>query len=161
MQGYKIREVSEADAPWIHEACQDEQIQFWTTVPKPYLIEHARSFVRGEFPEYKVWAIVHGDLKPFGIISIHTVSESGDAEIGYWVAKWGRGKGASKAAIKLVEQFARGDSKIKSLAACISELNIHSQKVAESAGLKKSEVAARTCPAGDSQTSASMYRMQI
>lgn len=158
MQAYKIREINEGDAPWIFEACQDEQIQFWTTVPRPYLIEHAHSFVRGEIPEYKIWAIEDVEASPVGIISIHEIDESGVANLGYFVAKWGRGKGAGKSAIELVEQYAKTDPKIKSIAACISDLNTHSQRVAEAAGLTKSEAASRTCPAGDTQTTASIYR---
>ena len=158
MPAYKIREILEADASWIYEACQDEQVQYWTTVPRPYLLEHAQSFVRGEFPEYKIWAIEDEESKPVGIISIHEVDESGMADLGYFVAKWGRGKGAGKSAIELVEQYAKTVPIIKSLAACISDLNTHSQRIAEAAGLKKSEVAKRTCPAGDTQTAASIYR---
>ena len=161
MQAYKIREITEADASWIYDACQDEQVQYWTTVPRPYLIEHADSFVRGEFPEYKIWAILDQEAKPVGIISIHEIDEFGAANLGYFVAKWGRGKGAGKSAIELVTQYAKTDSKIKSIAACISDLNTHSQRIAEAAGLMKSEVADRTCPAGELQTSASIYRKSI
>ena len=161
MQAYKIREINGADASWIYEACQDDQIQFWTTVPRPYLIEHAHSFVRGEFPEYKIWAIEDEKRKPVGIISIHEIDESGAASLGYFVAKWGRGRGAGKSAIELVEQYAKTDPKIKSLAACISDLNAHSQRIAEAAGLIRSEIANRTCPAGETQTTASIYRKAL
>lgn len=130
-------------------------------MPRPYLIEHAQSFVRGEFPEYKIWAIEDDAARAVGLISIHEVDESGDASLGYFVAQWGRGKGAVTDAIQLVEQYAKSDPTIKSLAACISDLNTFSQRVAEAAGLKKSEVANRTCPAGELQTSATIYRKTI
>ena len=155
---HKIRSIVETDAKWIYEACQDEQIHYWTTVPRPYLVEHAQAFVRGEFPEYRIWVIENEVSRPVGLISIHSVNELGEADIGYWVAPWGRSCGATKEAIQLVEQFAVGDSAITSLIACISDLNTASQKVAESAGLKKSEAANKTCPAGCDQTSATIYR---
>jgi len=158
---HKIREIIKSDASWIFEACQDKEIQFWTTIPRPYLIEHANGFVNGDFPEYKIWAIENEESKPVGVISIHEVDESGAANLGYFVASWGRGKGAGKDAIRLVEKYSQDDPKISSLAACISDLNIASQKVAKEAGLIKSEVAGKTCPAGDVQTSAYMYRKAI
>lgn len=158
MLRHKIRDLKESDAQWIYEACQDEQIQFWTTIPKPYLIEHAIGFIKGEFPEYKIWAIENEQSEPVGVISIHTVDERGDADLGYWISPIGRGKGATKDAIFLVELFAQGDPNIKSLVACISDQNTYSQSAAESAGLIKSEGASKTCPAGDLQTDATFYR---
>ena len=161
MPSHSIREIAKSDASWIYEACQDEQIQFWTTVPRPYLIEHATGFVNGDFPEYKIWVIEDSESRAVGVISIHEVDESGAASLGYFVANWGRGNGAAKDAILKVEAFAKSDPKIKSLSACISELNLFSQKAAEAAGLMKSEVAVQTCPAGDVQTRAFIYRKVV
>ena len=164
---HAIRGIHIDDASWIFEACQDEQIQFWTTIPKPYLREHAQSFVRGEIPEYKIWVIEEAGAErvkranPVGVISIHGVDEAGVAEIGYWIAPWGRGKGATKAAIDLVASYAASDPNIKHLQACISDLNVVSQKVAIAAGFEKRESACRTCPAGSSETSATNYRRSI
>ncbi|CAB4659108.1 unannotated protein [freshwater metagenome] len=161
MSAHKIREIRKTDATWIFEACQDEQIKYWTTIPRPYLIEHAHAFVNGDFPEYKIWAIENEESKPVGVISIHGIDESGAADLGYFVAKWGRGKGAAKDAIAQVESYAKTDPSIKSIAACISDLNTFSQRAAEAAGLKKSDVATRTCRAGDLETSACMYRKML
>jgi RimJ/RimL family protein N-acetyltransferase len=161
MSNHKIREISSADASWIFDACQDEQTQFWTTIPRPYLLEHALGYANGDFPEYRIWVIEDEESRPVGLISIHEVDANGDADLGLMVAPWGRGKGAGKNAINLVEQYAQNDPKIVSLLACISDLNIVSQKVAEAAGLTKSEVAERTCPAGYIQTSASNYRKTV
>ena len=161
MSNHKIREIMTSDASWIFDACQDEQTQFWTTIPRPYLLEHAHGYANGDFPEYKIWVIEEEESRPVGLISIHDVDTNGDAGLGLMVAPWGRGKGAGKNAINSVEQYAQEDPKIVSLVACISDLNIVSQKVAEAAGLIKSEVAGRTCPAGDIQTSAFMYRKTI
>ena len=75
-----LRPPAESDVEQIFEACQDKEIQFWTTIPRPYLIEHANGFVNGDFPEYKIWAIENEESKPVGVISIHEVDESGAAE---------------------------------------------------------------------------------
>ena len=69
MHSHSIREIAESDANWIFEACQDKEILFWTTVPRPYTLQHAQGFIRGEFPEYKIWVIEDKDFKPVGIIS--------------------------------------------------------------------------------------------
>lgn len=161
MATHKIREIIPSDAPWIFDACQDSQTQFWTTIPRPYLLKHAHAYANGEIPEYKIWVIETEDSRPVGLISIHAIDMNGDADLGYMVAPWGRGQGAAKDAINLVEKYAQDDPRIVSLVACISDINMISQKVAESSGLVKSEVAERTCPAGDIQTSAHMYRKTI
>ena len=54
MPAHSLRALKPTDATWIFEACQDEQIQYWTTVPKPYLMEHAFGFANGKTSEKKV-----------------------------------------------------------------------------------------------------------
>ena len=107
MSAHSLREIKPTDATWIFEACQDEQIQYWTTVPKPYLMEHAVGFANGKTSEKKVWVIEDSTKKEVGVISIHGVDENGNAEIGYWVAPWGRGAGATKDAIKSLAEYAK------------------------------------------------------
>jgi len=161
MSAHFLRALKPTDATWIFEACQDEQIQYWTTVPKPYLMEHAVGFANGKTSEKKVWVIEDSTKKEVGVISIHGVNENGNAEIGYWVAPWGRGVGATKDAISAMAEYAKTQSDIKSIQATISDLNIASQKVAIAAGLAKAEAAAKTCPAGDVETTATYYRKAL
>ena len=161
MSSHSIRDITPTDASWIFDACQDEQIQYWTTVPKPYLMEHATSFTANALNEYKIWIIENEQNKPVGVISIHTVNEDSVAEIGYWVAPWGRGMGATKDAIKSLAEYAKTQSDIKSIQATISDLNIASQKVAIAAGLAKAEAALKTCPAGGVETTATYYRKAL
>ena len=161
MSAHFLRALKPTDATWIFEACQDEQIQYWTTVPKPYLMEHAVGFANGKTSEKKVWVIEDSTKKEVGVISIHGVDENGNAEIGYWVAPWGRGAGATKDAITAMAEYAKTQSDIKSIQATISDLNIASQKVAMAAGLAKAEAAAKTCPAGGVETTATYYRKAL
>ena len=161
MSAHSLRAIKPTDSTWIFEACQDEQIQYWTTIPKPYLMEHAVGFANGKTSEKKVWVIEDSTKKEVGVISIHGVDENGNAEIGYWVALWGRGAGATKDAISAMAEYAKTQSDIKSIQATISDLNIASQKVAIAAGLAKAEAAAKTCPAGDVETTATYYRKAL
>ena len=158
MSNHTIRAISPTDASWIYEACQDQQIQYWTEVPKPYLVEHAEGFANGKTKEAKVWVIENNESKAVGVISIHQIDEAGNAEIGYWVAPWGRGQNAIIDAISLVESYGKTQSNIKSIQATISDLNIASQTVALGAGLMKAETSSKMCPAGDIQTPSSIYR---
>jgi RimJ/RimL family protein N-acetyltransferase len=161
MSAHFLRALKSTDATWIFEACQDEQIQYWTTVPKPYLMEHAVGFANGKTSEKMVWVIEDSNKKEVGVISIHGVDENGNAEIGYWVAAWGRGAGATKDAIAAMAEYAKTQSDIKSIQATISDLNIASQTVAIAAGLAKAEAAAKTCPAGGVETTATYYRKAL
>jgi RimJ/RimL family protein N-acetyltransferase len=161
MSTHSLRDLKPTDATWILEACQDEQIQYWTTVPKPYLMEHAVGFANGKTSEKKVWVIEDSNKKEVGVISIHGVDENGNAEIGYWVAVWGRGVGATKDAIISLAEYAKTQSDIKSIQATISDLNIASQAVAIAAGLARAEAAAKTCPAGGVETTATYYRKAL
>lgn len=158
MPAHQLRDIKPTDAKWVFDACQDEQIQYWTTVPKPYLMEHAISFTNNALNEYKIWVIENEVSKPVGVISIHTVDEQGVAEIGYWVAPWGRGFGAVVNAIGEVEKLAKNYPKIKTIQATISDLNEASQKVVLRAGLIKQEPSCKACPAGGVDTTATYYR---
>jgi RimJ/RimL family protein N-acetyltransferase len=87
-----LRTVGPRDTDAVHEACQDPDIQRWTTIPSPYLREHAESFTEQTAPAG--WA--DGSLFTFGVF-LHcgdlagllglTMRALGMAEIGYWAAK--------------------------------------------------------------------------
>ena len=61
----------------------------------------------------------------------------------------------------MVGNYAKTDSKIKFLQACISDLNFASQKVAQYAGLVNAEAACKTCQAGENQTSSTYFRKAL
>lgn len=131
-----LRAVVATDAEWIHQACQDPEIQRWTTVPRPYTFDHARFFVDDTTLEYRRWAIEVADVKePLGLVSIHGLrADSGEADIGYWVAPWGRGRGAGAAAVREMAEIARTDADISHLVAFVAEENRASQEVVRRAG---------------------------
>lgn len=113
-----LRTVGPADTDAVYAAAQDPDIQRWTTVPSPYLYEHARGFVERQVPDG--WAdgsmctfglfLRHGDLRhgdlPHGEPSHEdlphgeltgmlgvTMRSLGTAEIGFWAVKEHRGNG--------------------------------------------------------------------
>jgi len=96
----------------VYAAAQDPDIQRWTTIPSPYLPEHARSFTHELIPEG--WA--SGSMLTFGLflpegeelvgmlgLTMHSLSV---AEIGFWGAKEHRGEGYVTEAVVTVSHWA-------------------------------------------------------
>lgn len=95
----------ERDADAIFRACQDAEIQRYTTVPSPYLRSHAEEFVALATNNWAedveaTWAIrVDGDLA--GMIGLHRLG-AGQPELGYWMARPFRGRGLLTEAARAV-----------------------------------------------------------
>ena len=112
--GLRIRPWRAEDADAVHRACQDPLIQRWTSVPRPYLPEHAKEFVTS-FTESS-W--MSGSKAPFGVFdaaSGELVGSCGlgkidlagaEAEIGYWIAPWARGRGHATNSARAVARWA-------------------------------------------------------
>lgn len=92
-----LRPVGPGDTDAVYEAVQDPDIQRWTTVPSPYLPEHAISFTEQLVPEG--WS--QGSMFTFGVLAggelvamlALTMRSLGTAEVGFWAAKEHRGRG--------------------------------------------------------------------
>ncbi|MFI7504089.1 GNAT family N-acetyltransferase [Streptomyces sp. NPDC049687] len=93
-----LRPVGPHDTDAVYAAAQDPDIQRWTTLPSPYLPEHARSFTEQLVPEG--WAnasmftfgvfLPDGPLTGMLALTMHSLAT---AEIGFWTAKEHRGRG--------------------------------------------------------------------
>ncbi len=86
--------VDDVDA--IFEACQDPDIQRYTTVPSPYTRADAVDFVARasqwwESATEATWAI-RADGVLTGVVGLHRLG-GGDAELGYWMSATHRGRG--------------------------------------------------------------------
>lgn len=100
-----------ADTEAIYIACQDPEIQRFTTVPRPYVREHAQKFVDLVPRQWAEgvstnWAIrCNGALA--GMIGLHRLgAETGSGELGYWMAAPFRGQGLLSEAANAVLDFA-------------------------------------------------------
>ena len=160
---FEIREPLLADAEWITQACQDSEIQRWTLVPRPYKREHALGFIENTINEAHRWVIEHQETnEPVGVISIHTINlNTGDADTGYWIAQWGRRRGAAAYALNLVEQFALTIPSIKFLSAHIAQTSAASRATASRAGFINMGSSAESCPDGNNQVPALTYVKQL
>ncbi len=96
------------DTDAILQACQDPVLQHFTTVPVPYLREHATGFIEAASRSWQrgteaTWAIrKEGQL--IGMISLR-MTGPGNAEIGFWTAREHRGQGHIKIAARAVIDY--------------------------------------------------------
>ncbi len=92
-------------------ACQDPELQRWTTVPVPYLLEHAQQFI-GEVAA-NTWAEggalfaveALADDSFVGSMGLHGVRE-GVASAGYWTVIDQRGRGLTAEALQVLSDWA-------------------------------------------------------
>ena len=159
MATFEIREPMPMDAEWITRAFQDAEIQRWTVVPRPYKHEHARGFIDNTINEAHRWVIEQQETnEAVGVVSIHTIDpDTGDADVGYWIAPWGRRRGAATYALVLVEQFALTIPSINSLSAHIAETNVASRATASRAGFVNMGSTPEPCPDGENLVPALTY----
>ncbi|MEU2426122.1 GNAT family N-acetyltransferase [Streptomyces sp. NPDC007851] len=93
-----LRAPGRQDTDAVYAAVQDPDIQRWTTIPSPYLPEHARGFTEQTVPDG--WS--EGSMFTFGVFlpvkglagMLGLVMRSlGTAEVGFWAAREHRGHG--------------------------------------------------------------------
>src|SRR3954447_18264602 len=138
-----LRPIGPADVDAVYAACQDPQIQRWTTVPSPYLREHAEQFACDYAP--KAWAA--GDAALFGVTDIGNGEllasvglhfdrgrDAGIAEIGYWAAAGARGRGVATEAVAAVCAWGFTTCGVQRLEWYAEVGNAASRRVAEKVG---------------------------
>lgn len=160
----RLDPVTETDIDWITAACQDTEIQRWTFVPRPYHRHHAAEFVATGAGEFRTWAIrTATDLRPVGMIAIHSIDpKTQTADIGYWVAPWGRHIGAASGAIRLVVEEASHTTGVRFVEARIAITNVASRRTVESCGFVFVEESSKvTCPDADRAVNAAIYRLSL
>ncbi len=100
------------DTQAVYEACQDEMLQQFTTVPVPYELEHAAEFIATALAAWQArsdayFAIVDAEDSVVGAITLMDVDgDAREAEIGYWVADWARGNHVARQAIATLGEWA-------------------------------------------------------
>jgi uncharacterized protein YhfF/predicted acetyltransferase len=156
---HRLRGLETSDAEWITRACQDEEVQRWTKVPRPYTREHAESFIENKNGELPAWAIIDSrSQEPVGMIGIHHVI-NGVASIGYWVAPWGRKSGAASTVLRIIPTLARRICKAHTLQATIAETNTASRRTAERGGFTLIGNSTDSCPDGPTSATGLIYQM--
>ncbi|MEU7056396.1 GNAT family N-acetyltransferase [Streptomyces sp. NPDC046197] len=134
-----LRAVGPQDTDTVYSAAQDPDIQRWTTIPSPYLPEHAQSFTEQLVPEG--WAngsaftfgvfLPGGDL--VGMLGI-TMRSLGEGEVGFWATKEHRGRGYITEAVLAAARWAFTEVSVDRLEWRAEVGNRASRAVAERAG---------------------------
>ena len=133
------------DVAALTAACQDPEIPRWTLVPSPYGEDHARSFIlsldaihaRGEELHLAVTDATTGTL--LGAIGHPAIDHvRSRAEIGYWVAAWGRRRGVAARAVQLLSAHAFAALGLRVLHILADRDNVPSHAVARAAGFTPS-----------------------
>ncbi|QJT02094.1 GNAT family N-acetyltransferase [Streptomyces asoensis] len=134
-----LRPLDPQDADAVYTAAQDPDIQRWTTIPSPYLPEHARSFTELLAPEG--WA--SGSMFTFGVflpdgaltgVLSLTMRSPGTAEVGFWAAKEHRGHGYTTEATLTAARWAFTTLPVDRVEWRAEIGNTASRAVAENAG---------------------------
>ncbi|MEU1688568.1 GNAT family N-acetyltransferase [Micromonospora sp. NPDC005707] len=141
--GVRLRRDRLTDLADTAAACADPLTQrFLPGLPDPYTEESARWWITEGAPA--AWAAggaAYAIADPatdrlIGAAGLsHPVAERGQAEIGFWVAPWARGRGVATAATRALAEaaFAAGIVRLELLA---QEENAASQRVALAAGFR-------------------------
>jgi RimJ/RimL family protein N-acetyltransferase len=134
-----LRTVGPQETDAVYATCQDPDIQRWTTIPSPYLPEHARGFTEQIVPDG--WA--DGSMFTFGVflptgeltgmLGI-TMRSLGTGEIGFWGAKEHRGNGYITEAALAASRWAFTRMSVDRVEWRAEVGNVASRAVAERAG---------------------------
>jgi len=133
-----LRPPDDSDADWVVRSCRDPENQRWLPLlPRPYEASDAEWWL-GRCKT--VWA--EGSAAPFIVVDSDTGDRLGTievriaepADVGYWLAPEGRGRGAMTRALRLLMRYAfeeRGLTRVELFTLLDNE---RSQAVAERAG---------------------------
>jgi RimJ/RimL family protein N-acetyltransferase len=137
-----LRPFSLADVDRVTEACQDPDIQRFTTVPTPYRRSDALEWISGHEAERAArtglaLAITDTENQLIGSVGFVRIDWANDTgEIGYWVAPWGRGGNAAGRATRLLTAWGMRELGLIRVELKISTHNQTSQRSAEHAGFR-------------------------
>ena len=137
----RLRPWRADDADAVLAACQDPDVQRWTTVPVPYRREDAEGFVGGIAEATRadggaLFAVVDrssGDL--VGSIGLFPPAD-GFGEIGYWTVAGHRGKGLTDEAVRVLGEWAFAELGLHRVELHVDPANTGSRRVAERAGFQ-------------------------
>lgn len=137
-----LRRWRPSDATAVHRACQDTEVQRWTTVPVPYACADAEWFVGPHCAES--WAdgrsapccLVTTDGTLVGSMSLLSIS-AGTTEIGYWTAPEMRGAGYTAEGLLLLARWAFRERGVERAQLMVEVGNAGSCATAERAGFTR------------------------
>ena len=166
MTGAKVilRPWTAGDADAVFTACQDPEIQRWTTVPSPYAHSDAVAYVTEVAAAAwddggAVFAVVEaGTGRMVGAMGAHGMRD-GVAHVGYWTAPEARGRGLTSDALRTLTRWFLGDGGAARVELIVEPANVGSVRVAESAGFIREGVLRRRFVLRGRRADVAMYSM--
>ncbi|MEV6654587.1 GNAT family N-acetyltransferase [Streptomyces sp. NPDC051219] len=138
-----LRPFEPGDTEAVFLACQDDEIQRWTTIPSPYGREHAEGFTGQMVPDgwrdgsALAWAVLLRDTGELAAsVGVTLRSLPGTWEIGFWTAKQHRGRGYMTEAARQVARWSFTELGVERLEWRAEVGNAGSRSVAEKAGFR-------------------------
>ena len=136
-----LRPCRADDADAVFDACQDPEVQRWTTVPVPYGSDDAVHFVTQIAAETAddggaLFAVVDragGEL--VGSIGLFPPRD-GVGEIGYWSVAGFRGRGLMTEALVALSRWALDDRGLRRVELRVDPRNTASRRLGERAGFR-------------------------
>jgi RimJ/RimL family protein N-acetyltransferase len=139
----RLRLAADADLPAVVEACQDPEIPRWTRVPEPYGEREGRSWIeeqarkRRAGDSLELLVVDEGSGRLLGALGVVDVDWSESrCELGYWLAREARGKGAMTRAVRLLCRWLFDTLGIDRVQIGAQAANSASRRVAERAGFR-------------------------
>lgn len=142
-----LRPFAPEDIEDVYRACQDPDIQRWTTVPSPYERHHAENFICEMSPNgwrdetlfnFGTFTRDSGELvSSVGLVRLANLrTEERLGEVGYWTAKHQRGRGYTAEAVQAVARWAFTELGAERLEWLAEAGNVGSRAVAVKAGFQ-------------------------
>jgi RimJ/RimL family protein N-acetyltransferase len=161
--GLTLRAPRAEDVAWIFDACQDIEIQRYTRVPSPYRAGDAVAFLEmagaaradGSAFHFVITLTETGEL--MGAVAVSAIDRNNrTAELGFWLAMEGRGRGIATQAVAGVVKWAAKTLGLVLMSALVAEGNTPSEKVMQRNGFTCMNRDAR-CAAGMGEVDASLW----
>src|SRR4051812_31160506 len=133
-----LRAFTEDDIPAVTAACQDPEIARWTAmIPSPYTEDDAREWIgshdnaRDEGLACPFAVVDAGTGQLLGSAGFHQIEwDDRSLDIGYWIAPWGRRRGAATCAVRLLSEWAIRELEMERISLLTFPGNVASEGVA-------------------------------
>jgi RimJ/RimL family protein N-acetyltransferase len=142
-----LRPFTLDDVDWVTEGCRDPDVARYTGVPHPYGPDDARAWIggheegRASGEGLHLAVIAASDGAPLGSVGLQRVAwDQLRGEIGYWIARSGRGRGAAPSAVRLLAAYVFDVAGLRRIEVIPYLDNPASQRVAEKAGCHREGV---------------------
>lgn len=135
-----LRPWREEDAPRVHAACQDPEIQRWLpTLPRPYTRDDAHALVTGALGlgPYQFAITERGNV--VGSVGLE-LGKHETGHVGYWCAPDARGRGITTRAVRRLCRYGLEELRLERLDLSTDVENLASQRVAEKVGFQREGV---------------------